>query len=156
MGVAGSWGAVWRLVGHIDRGGVLLVFQAPLLDLHGRKIDLEAILEEVVNSPLHLLAVAGKVTHADMTREDVAPGSQAPGMDVVHVRHIIPHYVHPLDGERCDRCERLDDRLTGVATAAGRRGDKVGARNAALAAGLLHDLGNYGADFQRLPREFRR
>jgi CRISPR-associated endonuclease/helicase Cas3 len=44
--------------------------------------------------------------------------------------------------------QRLDDHLRSVARLAGAFGKKMGFHRAASAAGLLHDLGKYTADFQ--------
>ena len=58
-------------------------------------------------------------------------------------------YAHSLQGRDKRHWQPLAEHLRAVAKAAGARGEKFGATNAASLAGLLHDLGKYAPAFQR-------
>ena len=58
-------------------------------------------------------------------------------------------YAHSLAKRDKLQWQPLAEHLRSVAQAAGARGAKFGARNAAALAGLLHDLGKYSLAFQR-------
>jgi CRISPR-associated endonuclease/helicase Cas3 len=58
-------------------------------------------------------------------------------------------YAHSLPDRDKWQWQTLAEHLHAVAEAAGERGAKFGARNAAALAGLMHDLGKYSIAFQR-------
>jgi CRISPR-associated endonuclease/helicase Cas3 len=73
-----------------------------------------------------------------------------PYLDVLPTREgVRVFYAHSLSGRETRQWQPLVDHLRAVAEAAGARGAKFGARNAAALAGLMHDLGKYSLAFQR-------
>src|SRR5271165_1398599 len=66
--------------------------------------------------------------------------------------HALPtgvFYAHSLPDRDKREWQPLAEHLRAVADAAGARGAKFGAGNAAALAGLMHDLGKYSLAFQR-------
>ena len=63
-------------------------------------------------------------------------------------KHTV-FYAHSLQGRDTRQWQPLAEHLQAVADAAGARGAKFGATNAASLAGLMHDLGKYSLAFQR-------
>jgi CRISPR-associated endonuclease/helicase Cas3 len=65
----------------------------------------------------------------------------------------MAYYAHTVPGRTEAAWELLADHLAEVAQAAGRLGGHFGAADLAACAGLLHDLGKYGPDFQARLRD---
>jgi CRISPR-associated endonuclease/helicase Cas3 len=65
----------------------------------------------------------------------------------------IAYYAHSVFGRPEDEWEPLARHLADVAAGAGRRGRRFGAESLAALAGLVHDLGKYGPDFQARLRD---
>src|SRR3546814_12356892 len=61
----------------VDRLGAFFGIQTPLLDLSRREIDVEALAQQPADLAQHTLSL-GPIPHADMAREDVHSGGEAP------------------------------------------------------------------------------
>jgi len=61
---------------------------------------------------------------------------------------VTPKFAHSVPGVSCEHWQELRDHLEAVAAGARARADKFGAGAWGEAAGLLHDLGKYAAEWQ--------
>jgi CRISPR-associated endonuclease/helicase Cas3 len=66
-------------------------------------------------------------------------------------RELATFYAHSLQDRDKPQWQTLAEHLPSVAKAAGARGAKFGARNAAALAGVMHDLGKYSIAFPAPP-----
>src|SRR3546814_3477509 len=72
----------------VDRLGAFFGIQTPLLDLSRREIDVEALAQQPADLAQHTLSL-GPIPHADMAREDVHSGGEAPGVNVMNIGHAV-------------------------------------------------------------------
>src|SRR3546814_13229490 len=80
----------------VDRLGAFFGIQTPLLDLSRREIDVEALAKQPADLAQHTLSL-GPIPHADMAREDVHSGGDAPGVNVMNIGHAV-HRSHGGNG----------------------------------------------------------
>ena len=69
----------------VDVGRLLLSRETLFLDLYGRKVDVEVLLEPVTRLMQRPVTILSNASHADMSGENIAAGGEAPSVDMMDV-----------------------------------------------------------------------